>query len=219
MAGERQLVFGPFRLDLDNERLWQGEKELRLAPKAFAVLHYLIEHRGRLVTKDELFGAVWPEVTVGDAALTFSVGEIRQALGDQAKAPQFIETVHRRGYRFIEAVQSLESRVQSQNSTLTPSPRPLTPNLVGRALARPRWWQASWNESLPLGNCGLDVDNASNTMGQGKLICRFWRRWGGCVGNQEASASSNYWASMRLPGWCRCPRSSVRLTLTCSSAR
>ncbi|MBI3304256.1 MAG: AAA family ATPase [Deltaproteobacteria bacterium] len=130
MAGEKHLVFGPFRLDPDNECLWQGEEELQLPPKAFAVLHYLMEHHGRLVTKDELFRAVWSDVAVGDAALTFSVGEIRRALGDNSKAPQFIETVHRRGYRFIGKISGQRSAVSRQQ--LETRNLQLATHLVGR---------------------------------------------------------------------------------------
>src|SRR5262245_32598750 len=89
------------RLDPANECLWRGEEAQQLTGKAFAVLHYLVAHAGRLVTKEELFRAVWPDVTVSEAALTVCVAEIRRALGDDAKAPQYIETVHRRGYRCL----------------------------------------------------------------------------------------------------------------------
>lgn len=104
MPEERQIQFGPFRLDLDNARLWRDQEALRVAPKAFAVLHYLAERAGRLVTKDNLFQAVWPGVVVGDAALTICIRELRKVLGESPKAPQYIETVHKRGYRFIAAV-------------------------------------------------------------------------------------------------------------------
>jgi DNA-binding winged helix-turn-helix (wHTH) protein len=87
------LTFGPYCLDLSNACVRRGEEEVRLPPKAFAVLDYLIQHRGQLVTKDELFEVVWSGTAVGDAALTFSIGEIRRALGDKAKVPQYIETV------------------------------------------------------------------------------------------------------------------------------
>jgi len=75
-----------------------------LTPKAFSVLQCLAQRPGRLVTKDELFDKVWAGVFVGDAALKVCIREIRRTLADDAKAPQFIETVHRRGYRFIAPV-------------------------------------------------------------------------------------------------------------------
>jgi DNA-binding winged helix-turn-helix (wHTH) protein len=101
MAAEQQVVFGPFRLDIDNARLWRGRKALRLSPKALATLHYLVERPDRLVSKEELFTAVWPGVVVSDAALTICIGELRRVLGESARLPRFIETVPKRGYRWI----------------------------------------------------------------------------------------------------------------------
>ncbi|HXH84840.1 MAG TPA: AAA family ATPase, partial [Candidatus Tectomicrobia bacterium] len=101
MRSDRSVTFGPFRLDPGTESIWRGGDEIRLRPKTFAVLRYLAERPGRLITKEELLQAVWPEVAVGDAALTVCVGEIRKALGDEARTPRFIETVHRRGYLFL----------------------------------------------------------------------------------------------------------------------
>ena len=99
-----QWCFGPFRFDLENACLWRGAQMLRLTPKAFAVLQYLVEHAGQLATKEALLGAVWPETAVSDGVLKVRIDEIRKALGDSAKRPQFIATVHRRGYRFIADV-------------------------------------------------------------------------------------------------------------------
>ncbi len=113
MTHEPSLQFAGFRLEPDNARLWRGAHAIKLKPKAFVVLHYLVEHAGQLVTKDELWQAVWPGVTVSDDVLTACVRDIRKALGDDPKAPQFIETVHRRGYRFIAKVQSSRFKVQS----------------------------------------------------------------------------------------------------------
>ncbi len=87
-------------MDLANEHLCRGTEVIRLRPKTFAVLRYLTAHAGQLVTKDELLTMIWPETVVSEAALTVCIGELRQALGDNAKPPTFIETVHRRGYRF-----------------------------------------------------------------------------------------------------------------------
>jgi DNA-binding winged helix-turn-helix (wHTH) protein len=92
---------GPWRLDLANERLWHGAEAVRLRPKSFAVLRYLVERPGQLVTKEELLQAVWPEVEVGEAVLAVSVSELRRVLQDPVQAPQFIATVPRRGYRFL----------------------------------------------------------------------------------------------------------------------
>jgi DNA-binding winged helix-turn-helix (wHTH) protein/tetratricopeptide (TPR) repeat protein len=96
--------FGPFRLDRGNERLWHGSEEIILRPKSFAVLQYLVAQPGRLVTREEVLQTVWPGIAVSDAVLTVCIGEIRQALGDNHHAPQYIETVHRRGYRFLGTI-------------------------------------------------------------------------------------------------------------------
>ena len=81
-----------------------------LTPKAYGVLLHLALHAGRLVTKQELFDAAWADVFVGDAALKVCIREIRKALEDDAQKPQYIETAHRRGYRFIAAVTEAASQ-------------------------------------------------------------------------------------------------------------
>jgi len=98
---DRQFAFVPFRLDLDNEQLWQGEEIVPLRPKLFAVLRYLVEHAGRLVTQEELRTAVWPATVVSESVLRGAVRELRDVLGDEATAARFVETVPHRGYRFV----------------------------------------------------------------------------------------------------------------------
>jgi DNA-binding winged helix-turn-helix (wHTH) protein len=92
------------RLDATNQCVWRGATEIRLTPKSYAVLCCLLEHPGQLVSKDHLLDAVWPDATVSDASLKVCVREIRRALGDQAAKPRFIETVHRRGYRYVGSI-------------------------------------------------------------------------------------------------------------------
>jgi len=96
--------FGPFRLDLDNAVLWQGDTSLTLRPKAFDLLAHLVCHAGQLVSKEDLMAAVWPDAVISDNALTASMSEVRRVLGETARAPQYIATAHRRGYRFIAPV-------------------------------------------------------------------------------------------------------------------
>jgi DNA-binding winged helix-turn-helix (wHTH) protein/tetratricopeptide (TPR) repeat protein len=133
---DQLLLFPPFRLDPINEQLWRGKREIALKPKTFAVLRYLAERSGQLVTKEEFLNTLWTDVYVGDAVLKVCVQEIRAALKDNAKAPRFIETVHRRGYRFLPPVtttppvQSPKSKVQSFQSAI-PNPHSAM-NLVGR---------------------------------------------------------------------------------------
>lgn len=93
------LKAGPLLLDLRRGEVRSSGVPLPLNGKAFAVLRLLMISENRLVTKDELFENVWPGVIVSEAALTTAIKEIRQAIGDNARDPHFIRTVHRRGYR------------------------------------------------------------------------------------------------------------------------
>src|SRR5215471_16266548 len=101
METGRRVTFGDFCLDLTSEQLWCQNQVIALTPKAFAVLRRLVEDRGQLVSKEELLRAGWPKTHVSEGVLKVIVLEIRRALGDDPAAPSFIETVPRRGYRFI----------------------------------------------------------------------------------------------------------------------
>jgi len=101
--------FPPFRLDTVNQCLWRRaendhDEPISLTPKAFAVLSYLVEHAGRLVTQNELLDAVWPDTFIQPEVLKYQIADIRSVLGDDPKKPVFIETLHRRGYRFVAKV-------------------------------------------------------------------------------------------------------------------
>ena len=104
MAPGSTLHFGPFALDGTDDGLWCGPERCKLTAKAEAVLRYLVAHPGRLVRKADLLAAVWPDVHVSDWVLTTCIREIRHVLGDVARAPRYIATVHRQGYRFIAPV-------------------------------------------------------------------------------------------------------------------
>jgi len=106
MTRPGQIVFPPFRLETANERLYRGDAVVALRPKSFGVLCHLVERAGQLVTKDELLDAVWHDVNVTDAVLKGCIRELRDALDDDPEAPRFIETAHRRGYRFVGEVTS-----------------------------------------------------------------------------------------------------------------
>jgi DNA-binding winged helix-turn-helix (wHTH) protein/predicted ATPase/type II secretory pathway predicted ATPase ExeA len=116
MDSSTPILFPPFRLDLMNEQLWRGKRVLSLKPKTFAVLRYLAERAGQLVTKEQLLDALWAEVHVGDAVLKVCLREIRAALGDDARNPRFIETIHRRGYRFIAPLRMTQSESSRQKA-------------------------------------------------------------------------------------------------------
>jgi DNA-binding winged helix-turn-helix (wHTH) protein len=124
-------AFGAFRLDMQNQCLWRRgdggpEGRILLRPKSFAVLAYLVDHAERLVTHDELLRAVWPNSVIEPQAVKRHVLALRSTLGDRPKNPLFIETIHKRGYRFIAQVSEI---VDSRSIVSTRRVQ----DLVGRA--------------------------------------------------------------------------------------
>lgn len=135
LSREGQFLFPPFRFDPVNECLWEEERaggnttsgfattfgggrsarQIPLTHKACSLLHHLILHAGKLITKEELLEAVWPETHVGDGVLKVAIAEIRKALRDSPDAPRFIETAHRRGYRFVATLQRSDRRRDASN--------------------------------------------------------------------------------------------------------
>jgi DNA-binding winged helix-turn-helix (wHTH) protein/Tol biopolymer transport system component len=96
--------FGPFRLDVAEQRLLRDGHPVPLTPKVFAVLRVLVQHGGHLVEKDALLQEVWPDSFVEEGALSRSVSVLRKALGEKAAGAEYIETVPKRGYRFVAPV-------------------------------------------------------------------------------------------------------------------
>ena len=103
-AGRREYQFGPFHLDARERRLSRGGETIPLRLKVFDTLLVLVENAGRLVTKQELLDAIWPETTVEENNLNHNVSVLRKALGERATGQQYIETVPRVGYRFVAPV-------------------------------------------------------------------------------------------------------------------
>lgn len=116
MQATKDIKFGQFRLDLTNECLWRGTRAISLRPKAFAVLKILIENPGQLVSKEKVLDSVWPGTFVGDAVLKDNIRQLREALDDDAGSPAYIETAHRRGYRFIGKISEPEPGKHSGNA-------------------------------------------------------------------------------------------------------
>jgi DNA-binding winged helix-turn-helix (wHTH) protein len=100
MAQVHYIAFGPFRLETPEGRLWRGDQVLALRPRSLAMLRYLVAHPGRLVTKVEVQQHVWAGTHVTPNVLPVCVREIRATLGDAARAPQYLATVSRQGYRW-----------------------------------------------------------------------------------------------------------------------
>ena len=102
--------FESFGLDTANECLWRNGAQISLPPKPFAILRYLIEHPGRLITHDELLDALWPETYVQPQVLRTYMLDLRKVLGDDAARPRFIQTLPKRGYCFVAPVTELPSK-------------------------------------------------------------------------------------------------------------
>jgi DNA-binding winged helix-turn-helix (wHTH) protein len=117
------LIFGSCVLNRASAQVTRDGRVVPLTPKAYSVLLYLVEHAGRLITKQELLDAAWADVFVGDAALKVCIREIRKALQDDSHSPQYIETAHRRGYRFIAAVTVAAEPARSDPDA---APRPIS---------------------------------------------------------------------------------------------
>src|SRR5262245_30015798 len=97
------VCFGPYRLDRAEARVWKADQPIPLQPKPMAVLRYLTARPGAVVSRDELIRSIWAGTFVTKAVLKVAVRAIREALGDDAGAPRYIETVGREGYRFISS--------------------------------------------------------------------------------------------------------------------
>src|SRR5258708_3833696 len=107
--------FKTFRLDTENHLLWRNGDRVPVAPKGFDVLAYLVEHAGRVVTQEEILEALWSETYVNPEVFRKYIQEIRKALGDRPDKPEFIETLPKRGYRFVAPVID-ESEVEPGDS-------------------------------------------------------------------------------------------------------
>jgi DNA-binding winged helix-turn-helix (wHTH) protein/tetratricopeptide (TPR) repeat protein len=140
VQAEQHRLFPPFRLDPVNQQLWRGAEEIILRPKTFEVLRYLVDHAARLVTKTDLLDTIWGKVAVSDSMPALCISELRKALDDTTKMPRFIETLHRRGYRFIANVTTAPPSLASINAqALSPA---YESTIVGRdaELAQLQTW-------------------------------------------------------------------------------
>src|SRR6266478_9773185 len=122
-AIEHFYRFVDFTVDADQKVLLFQEKPRPLTPKVFDTLLILVENSGRLVKKEELMNRLWPDSFVEDANLTFNIQQLRKSLGDNARKPQFIETVPRRGYRFIAKVEEISNGSDNIGREMPPKNR------------------------------------------------------------------------------------------------
>ena len=196
MPTDGQWCFEPYRLEVRNAQLWCGTLALRLTVKAFDVLCYLVEHAGQLVTKDELFAAVWPELEVSEGVLTNCVGELRKALGETTQTPRFIATVRGRGYRFIAPVtRGGPVAVPAPVVSTTVSVAPVAPPpLVGRE--RELHALHGWLEQVLGGQRQVVFVTGETGIGKTTVVDAFlattaraaplWVAWGQCMAHYGA---------------------------------
>jgi DNA-binding winged helix-turn-helix (wHTH) protein len=105
LAAKRNLTFGPYRYRVLERVLEKDGKPVAIPEKTLEVLRFLLERPGELVTRKALKQNVWPGIFVEDSNIAFQISSLRKLLGERAKVPQFIETVPKRGYRFIAEVE------------------------------------------------------------------------------------------------------------------
>jgi class 3 adenylate cyclase/DNA-binding winged helix-turn-helix (wHTH) protein/tetratricopeptide (TPR) repeat protein len=117
-----QYVFGDYTLDVQHHELRAAEGVVRLDRQVFAVLAYLVQHRDRVVRRQELFEQLWPERFVSEAALERCIAVARRAVGDSGRSQRVIQTVHGRGYRFVASVEQRCDALPGAVSSTTPPP-------------------------------------------------------------------------------------------------
>jgi DNA-binding winged helix-turn-helix (wHTH) protein len=122
---KRFYVFGTFRIDLTERILFREQSSVPLTPKAFETLLALVENSGHVLSKDELMERVWPDAAVEENNLAQNVSLLRKALGEASGGQKFIETVSRRGYRFVaevrESIGGASTRVEAAPDNKMPN--------------------------------------------------------------------------------------------------
>ena len=161
-------VFQPFRLDAVNRCLWRADERLSLTPKAFDVLSYLVEHKTRLVTQDEILEAVWTDTHVNPEVVKKAILEIRRVLGDRPDRPTFIETLRKRGYQFIAAVTDSRACVRLESDAVSER------RIVGRETALAKM-DACLNRALA-GQRQMIFVTGEAGIGKTKLVDLFQQR-------------------------------------------
>jgi len=114
-----------YRLDVGDERLWEGDRPVQISNKAFQLLRLFVSNPNRLLTKEYILEEIWPDLCVSEGLIKEYVHDLRMAFGDSAKTPRFIETVHGRGYRFLGGVEEGRTAAHAEVSTDGAHPPPL----------------------------------------------------------------------------------------------
>ncbi|HET7694672.1 MAG TPA: LpqB family beta-propeller domain-containing protein [Vicinamibacterales bacterium] len=152
-----RVSFGPFAFDRQSRLLWRDGAEVALPPRVLGVLELLIDRAGQVVARQDLLDAVWKDAFVTDTSLAEAVSFLRQALGDDPQSPRYIQTIHRRGYRFVAAVSGSDAnpaaadaiggRTPEQHVAVSSQPRaiPATPAAVKPSIA---WQLLPWSIAI-----------------------------------------------------------------------
>jgi TolB-like protein/DNA-binding winged helix-turn-helix (wHTH) protein len=127
--------FGPFRLDAAERLLLRDGAAVALTPRVFDLLLVLVERHGHLLEKDELLQTIWPDTVVEEGNLTANISILRKTLGDDGNSARFIETVPKRGYRFVAAVRTNDAEAEHRDD-LAPEPAATPETIVPAAAER-----------------------------------------------------------------------------------
>src|SRR5690348_8012486 len=128
-----RVSFGPFAFDPQSRLLWRDGAEVALPPRVLGVLEVLLERAGEVVPRQDLLDRVWKDAFVTDTSLAEAVSALRQTLGDDPQAPTYIQTVHRRGYRFVAPVDARSRVVVGSAAPVGsgPDPEVVSPSILG----------------------------------------------------------------------------------------
>lgn len=176
------FAFGLFQLDTTAYRLTRDGVMVDASPRQLDLLAYFASRPAQLVTRDELFQTLWPDVTVTDNALTQLVSELRRTLGDPSISPRYVQTVARRGYRFVASVVRDETQDASiEASSITPQRSHETSNLDAlRAASEGRLKlealdPAEVEAAIESFNHAVALDPAFAAAYVGRANARFWK--------------------------------------------
>ena len=179
---ERRIRFDHFDLDLVNECLWRGSQAIKLRPKAFTVLEHLLGRPGQLVTKENLIAAAWGDTFVGDGVLKVTIRQLREALDDDPRSPRFIETSHRRGYRFIGRVGAGTAAPADDDGSGVGSGPALDLPAIGRAIVgrdRALARMQAWLDKMRAGEHQIVFVSGEAGIGKTTLLDAFVRSMAG----------------------------------------
>jgi DNA-binding winged helix-turn-helix (wHTH) protein len=112
----RKFQVGKWSVEPDLNSISKGTQKISVEPKVIEVLAYLADHAGQVLSKEQIIQAVWPDTSVSDEVLRYSISELRRVLKDNARNPRMIQTIARRGYRLIAPVSKQQPAAESRSS-------------------------------------------------------------------------------------------------------